>query len=214
MLILLAVSSEWTFCPIENRCSIVCFLREQALRCRTEDGPGEEELKKISRLCMKKVGENESNSEDDNSGSSENGNDNDYYGTANRNRNDGTNFNNRNQRNKMNDNRYNQNQYNGQNVNYPGDGRDNSFGSLQSPARDSNWPSANGNGNSYDWNGNQSYGSMGPRGQGRAGTRSNQTEQDRACFVHCFYHELKLVSPLSASFRSTHSRFTFFADEQ
>lgn len=145
---------------------------------------------------MKKVGENDSNSDEDSRGSNE-GNNDDYYGMTNHNRDsNGNNY--YNQRNGMNDDKYYNNNYNGQSGSYPSESRGNSYGRSQSSARDSQWPNSNGNSNNHDWNGNQSYGSasrMGQRVNGRNGNGSNQTEHDRACFVHCFFHELKLVSP-------------------
>lgn len=130
----------------------------------------EEDIKKYIRVCMHKVGQNETNDDysyEDNSNSEQN----DHEITSQVPRNPYSN---------LNDNAYNSN-----------NGGYNNFNNWNASAniagkgmqRDYNFQLQNqypGNGNNFD--------------STRTNTNNNQTEQDRACLVHCFFHELKMVN--------------------
>lgn len=149
----------------------------KSLRCRTDEGPTEEDIKKIVRICMHKVGENDT----ENDYSDENDLDSDEKnGEVSTNRairhNDRQNFNRFNYQNNM--------QNNNQNNPYgnPNMYGQNNFGS---------------NGHQENYN-DQFQNQNPPRynnkfNSNKTSANNNQTEQDRACLVHCFFHELKMV---------------------
>lgn len=154
----------------------------QSLRCRTDNGPSEESIKKTIRICMHKVGENETNDEysyEDNSNSEQ------YIDEMTTRIPNNPSYSN----------------------GYSNSGKFN--------------PYANSNGNTnngaYDnpynnWNASTSLGGMGIQrdysiqfqnqypsysnsfNSNRTSANQNRTEQDRACLVHCFFHELKMVT--------------------
>lgn len=166
----------------------------QALRCRTDDGPSVDELKKIARICMRKVGQNETSDESDASGdgsSSEESGEQASYGDG-----KGKSNGNANDRNiEFGNNRFN---YDG--TSYNGDNNMDYYGSLMPDGKNdarSGGANKNANVNGYqswnnhrpsDWNGNQATSSN------NRNSTHNQTRQDQACAVHCFFHELRLVS--------------------
>lgn len=140
---------------------------------------------------MRKVGQNETSNESDDSssasdGSEEDGNHN-AHGQQNRRPND---------RNGQSNSRY----YNNRNGN--GEGETNYYGSMRpngmnvagsygsdrgvNPNGYQNWN----NGGAYGYNHNYQNNSVATKGNG---TAKNQTGRDQACLVHCFFHELQLV---------------------
>lgn len=178
------------------------FITKQALRCRTEDGPSEEEMRKVARICMKKVGQNDTQNEIEETSSDESDEDTD------------TEYNKQNQSSKSNvrnNNGYNQYgqsnyQYNGRNgysndndMNYYGSMRPNgmnvagTYGSGQTVNQNGyqNWNNQNSH-NSYPHQ-NNNYNNNSTNLNGNNVTKNNQTEHDQACLMHCFFHELRLV---------------------
>lgn len=157
-----------------NTVSIQFF---QSLRCQTADGPSEEDIRKTLRLCMHKVGENDYSYEN-NSDSEQNDDE-----TATR----------------ISDN--------------PSYSNDQSHSEKFNPHSNLNGNLYNGNYNNYNnWNASNNLGGMGTQrdystqfrnqypgytnsfeSSNRTKGNKNQTEQDRACLVHCFFHELKMV---------------------
>lgn len=145
---------------------ILCFSIACALKCQTEDGVTEDDVRRIIRVCMRKIGENtygENSSEYDD--------DSDEYGDDEQEKRS-------NRRNAKTENNY------GQQLNQ---------GSYWNNGR--NFRS----GGYGDYNNQYDYGRNGGDRNDRNVNRKNnsltdkQTERDRACMVHCFFQEMKMV---------------------
>lgn len=161
----------------------------KSLRCRTDDGPNEDDIKKIVRICMRKVGENETESDYSDEYSNESDEKKHVATTQNRSNNNQQNFNGFNYQNNYQNDPYSNQMYGNNNNNWNSQNSQNNFGGIQR-APNGQLPGQNGYGgygNGYNSNSN------GTNGQGMKGKNNNQTEQDRACLVHCFFHELKMV---------------------
>lgn len=156
------------------------------MRCRTDDGPTEEDIKKIVRICMHKVGENETenNYSDEDSNDSEEKRDDVTTTRSNSRQPNGFNY----------QSSYQNDPYSNQMLgNNNWDSRNN-FGGIQRAYNGefSNQKAGYGNTFNSKSNSNSFSNSSSNSGSGMH-AKTYQTEQDRACLVHCFFHELKMV---------------------
>lgn len=140
----------------------------QALKCRTEDGPTEVELRKMIQTCMKRVGNNAQsygNQSNDNSNGYDRYGDN-YDSSSNSNSDEYYPHNQRRMKNKDNN----------QNTRYKRRNRDKN-----------NYHYDEGN---YQTTGNYNR-------QQNENDRSSSDDRDRACIIQCFFQEMKMVSKIS-----------------
>nr|QYL00029.1 OBP1 [Eupeodes corollae] len=197
---------SFTMSPI-HRCNssaflinfiIFCASVSLGLKCRTDEGPSDEDMKRITRSCMRKISENggryNQNQSDDNSsyGNYDNNNNNNWdYEEYNRderfrqgNR-DRLQMRGRSKR-SGNDRKYdmssngNRDRERNGNQNQRSNGNNNSNGNYNNHHGRNNMGMGNSNNN------NSSYGDR--------HSRDMQRDQDGACVVHCFFEELNVLN--------------------
>lgn len=157
------------------------------MRCRSEEGINEEEMKRIARTCMRNVGHRESNSSDSNNSDGDDDNDSDDDNDNDDNDDDDY------------QNGRNRNQYN----NRGGGGgggrprqrydyrrfRGGGGSTYQQFDRQQTW----GTDNTNHKQGQQSYQSNRRGNRYDQNYATNNTDQDRNCLMHCFFREMKMV---------------------
>ena len=156
---------------------ILCWLCSycHTLKCQTDDGITEEGVRRIVRVCMRKIGENtyDSDSDYDKDDSEE------YDDQDEKQEDNDRNYNRRRHYGSEDDYRQrNRNQYRGYRKSYSGgsyDDYDNGYGG---------YGSSRGGGGDNNRNGNNKNVSL----------TDKQAERDKACIVHCFFQEMKMVS--------------------
>lgn len=174
-----------------------------ALKCQTDDGVTEEDVRRIVRVCMRKVGEDDSKNASGGGGGGgySNESDDDYEDEAS---DEPTDDYDRGQRSRQHSNA--EDSYNRQHRNRDRDHLRGSQG-FRGPTQYGDYsysaPSGGGGGG-----GGSGYGGRGGGGYDNnsrtrsSGSDSNRTisvtekqaERDRACIVHCFFQEMKMVS--------------------
>lgn len=172
-----------------NLCSIIHPI--QALRCRTDDGLSEEDMKRIARTCMKQVGNRDGDFNDNDSSNNSENSDND----SDEDNND------RNGRNRHQGHQNQYNQYNGKNSRQKYDYKrfsglrdEKRYNRQQDWGNDNNYNNNNNN-NNYNNNNNNNQRNQSNQNRGRYDSNysTNNTDQDRNCLMHCFFREMKMV---------------------
>lgn len=154
------------------------------MRCRTDDGPSEEEIKKIVRTCMRKLGDQSNQHNSDNS--YEDSNSDEDHDNRNNYNNNNNNRGNRFARHADMVDRWQQQQ-----------GYDNSYGNRNQQSYGNNdYYGNNGfdTGNNFQNAGNSNYGNN-RNLSNRIGNhnRDQNNVQDKSCMVQCFFQEMKMV---------------------
>ncbi|XP_055837561.1 general odorant-binding protein 71 [Episyrphus balteatus] len=160
-----------------------CILVSLGIKCRTDEGPSDEDLKRITRSCMRKISENGGRYNQNQSDSSYGTYDNWDYDEYNR------------------DDRFRQG--NRERLQMRGrskrSGNDRKY-DLTNRERNGNQNSrTSGNTNSNNNYNNHHGNSMGGNSNnhtsyGDRRSRDMQNDQDRACVVHCFFEELNVLN--------------------
>lgn len=163
------------------------------MRCQLDDGPSEEEIKKVVRICMRKLGDNSDRNNSENSyedSDEENDNRNDYnHGKNNNNNNNNNNRGNRFARHAdMMGDRWQQQE-----------GYDNVYGNRNQQRYDNNYYGNNGN-NGFDMGNNYGHPSYDNRNHNLSNRNRNYDRnnmEDKSCMMQCFFQEMKMVKQSS-----------------